>query len=79
MYASSKAALNMLTIRYAVTHFRMTMVCLESTTRRRFFQSAYYEEGRWLRPAELAGFPVSSPQRKLMTELANPSRQKRLF
>jgi hypothetical protein len=29
--------------------------------------------------AELAAFPVSSPQRKLMTALADPNRQGRLF
>ena len=50
----------------------MTMVCLEAVARTKAFQSAYYEEGRWLRPVELAGFPVSSAQRKLAAVLQKP-------
>jgi A/G-specific adenine glycosylase len=55
----------MMSIRYSVTRFRMTMDCFETTTRVAAFRSEYYEEGRWLAPAELDGYPVSSPQRKL--------------
>jgi A/G-specific adenine glycosylase len=62
----------LMTLRYAVTRFRMTMVCLEAQARTKTFQSAYYEEGRWLKPAELADFPVSSAQRKLAAALQKP-------
>jgi A/G-specific adenine glycosylase len=62
----------LMTLRYGVTRFRMTMVCLEAQARTRAFRSAYYEEGRWLKPAELAAFPVSSAQRKLAAALQKP-------
>jgi len=62
----------LLTIRYGVTRFRITMVCLEVDCRTRSFRSSYYVEGRWLRPAELADYPVSSPQRKLAAALTRP-------
>jgi A/G-specific adenine glycosylase len=62
----------LMTIRYAVTRFRMTMVCLEAFARAKAFRPSYYEEGRWLRPAELSNYPVSSPQRKLAAALQRP-------
>jgi A/G-specific adenine glycosylase len=68
----------LMTLRYGVTRFRMTMVCLEAAARRAAFRSAYYVEGRWLAPAELAGFPVSSAQRKLAEALRKPM-QRGLF
>ena len=68
----------LMTLRYGVTRFRMTMVCLEAAARTRAFRSAYYEEGRWVRPAELAAFPVSSAQRKLAAALQQPM-QRGLF
>ena len=61
-----------MTLRYGVTRFRMTLVCLEAAARTKAFRSAYYEEGRWLRPADLAAFPVSSAQRKLAAALQKP-------
>jgi A/G-specific adenine glycosylase len=62
----------LMTVRYGVTRFRMTMVCLEAAAEAKAFRPDYYEEGRWLRPAELAAYPVSSPQRKLAAALARP-------
>ena len=62
----------LMTVRYGVTRFRMTMVCLEAAADAKRFRPGYYEEGRWLRPTELAGYPVSSPQRKLAAALARP-------
>jgi A/G-specific adenine glycosylase len=62
----------LMTIRYPVTRFRMTMVCLEATTRAKTFRPSYYVEGRWLRPAELSDYPVSSPQRKLAAAIQRP-------
>jgi A/G-specific adenine glycosylase len=62
-----------MTIRYGVTRFRMTMVCLESAARAKAFRPSYYVEGRWLHPEELTGYPVSSPQRKLAESLRRPT------
>jgi len=62
----------LMTIRYGVTRFRMTMVCLEAAARAKAFRAGYYEEGRWVRPAEVAEYPVSSPQRKLAAALIRP-------
>jgi A/G-specific adenine glycosylase len=56
----------LMTIRYGVTRFRISMVCLEARARAAGFRSDYYEEGRWVRPAGLGEYPVSSPQRKLV-------------
>jgi A/G-specific adenine glycosylase len=68
----------LMTVRYGVTHFRMTMVCLEAAASAKSFRPGYYEEGRWLRPAEVADYPVSSPQRKLAAALTRPM-QRGLF
>lgn len=62
----------LMTVRYGVTRFRITMLCLEAAARRRAFRSAGYAEGRWLRPAELAEYPVSSAQRKLAAAVRKP-------
>jgi A/G-specific adenine glycosylase len=62
----------LMTIRYGVTRFRMTMVCLEADCRSRAFRPDYYVEGRWLQPAEVAEYPVSTPQRKLAAALTRP-------
>ena len=64
------------TIRYAVTRFRMTMKCVETTCRVARIQSDYYEEWSWLLPDELADYALSSPQRKLAAILqASPARR----
>jgi A/G-specific adenine glycosylase len=69
--AESKKRL--MTIRYGVTRFRMSMVCLEARASAADFQSDYYEEGRWVRPADLSDYPVSSPQRKLAAVIQAPT------
>jgi A/G-specific adenine glycosylase len=68
-----------ITVRHTVTRYRITMVCLEAEHRAGEFRPAYYEEGRWLTPGELADYPVSAPQRRLARELAGSGRQRRLF
>jgi A/G-specific adenine glycosylase len=68
-----------LTIRHGVTRFRITMVCVEAAAAKGKFRSNFYAGGKWVTPADLAEYPVSAPQRKLMTELANPNRTRRLF
>jgi A/G-specific adenine glycosylase len=72
----AKVDRELLTIRHGVTRFRITLTCMEATRLGGKFQSAFYVAGRWLRPAELARFPVSSPQRKLATIVAGASKQR---
>jgi A/G-specific adenine glycosylase len=69
----------LLTVRHGVTRFRITLVCLEAEYRGGKFRSAFYDRGLWLRPAELAEYPVSVPQRKLALAVAGAARQRRLF
>jgi A/G-specific adenine glycosylase len=69
----------LMTVRHVVMHFRITMTCLEAQQRGGKFHSSFYVEARWLSPARLAEFPVSSPQRKLTKELSRAVRQRRLF
>src|SRR5207245_342183 len=45
------------TIRHGVTHYRITMTCLEAQQAGGEFHSPFYVEGRWLPPARLAEFP----------------------
>jgi A/G-specific adenine glycosylase len=68
-----------LTIRHTVTRFAITLVCVAATVQRGSFASDLYAEARWVAPADLADYPVSAPQRKLMTALAHPDPQRRLF
>lgn len=70
---------DVLTVKHGVTRYAITMTCVEAAVRGGAFASAFYAAGRWVTPAELADYPVSSPQRKLMTALANPAAQRRLF
>jgi A/G-specific adenine glycosylase len=55
-----------------VTRFRITMPCVEATRRGGKFAPGFYAQGRWVRPEELSDYPVSAPQRKLLTGLADP-------
>ena len=65
----------LMTLRYGVTRFRMTMVCLEVAADAKKVQMDYYEQGRWLRLAELSTYPLSTPQRKLAAALQRPIRR----
>jgi A/G-specific adenine glycosylase len=68
-----------MTIKHTVTRYAITLVCVEAErTGGKFVRSAY-AAAKWVAPTELAAYPVSSPQRKLMTALADPNRQGRLF
>jgi A/G-specific adenine glycosylase len=71
--------LELLTIRHSITRYRITLTCVEAEHTGGTFQSAFYVEGRWLSLADLAAYPVSSPQRRLARFLLSPSRQRRLF
>ena len=69
----------LLTVKHGVTRWAITMTVLEAARTGGEFAAGFYPEARWVLPAELAGYPVSSPQRKLMTELTKAGRQGRLF
>jgi A/G-specific adenine glycosylase len=69
----------LLTIRHSVTHHQITLVCFEAGYRVGGFRPTFYQQGKWLKPAELAAYPVSAPQRKLAQALVHPARQKCLF
>jgi len=74
-----EAGAEVLTIRHAVTRYRITLVCVEAALRGGQFTPGFYAASEWLPPGELDKHPVSSPQRKLMRELGKFGRQKRLF
>ena len=69
----------MATIKHGVTRYAITLVCVEATRKSGTFAPGAYAAAKWVTPAELAEYPVSAPQRKLMTALADPNRQGRLF
>jgi A/G-specific adenine glycosylase len=69
----------LLTIRHGITRYRISLTCFEAEHTGSEFQSEFYVEGRWLARADLAAYPVSSPQRRLARFLLSPSRQRRLF
>jgi A/G-specific adenine glycosylase len=68
----------LLTIKHGVTRYAITLACVEAEATGGAFAPGAYAEAKWLAPAELAEYPVGSPQRKLMTALAK-RRQGRLF
>jgi A/G-specific adenine glycosylase len=68
-----------LSIRHGVTRFAITLVCLEAEYHSGSFAPGFYAAAKWLLPCELIDYPVSSPQRRLMTKLAKTTSQKRLF
>jgi A/G-specific adenine glycosylase len=69
----------LMTIRYGITRFQITMVCFEAVHQAGAFRSSFYRQGVWVRPEELAAYPVSAPQRQLAQALTAPHRQRRLF
>ena len=54
------------TISHSVTRFRITVACLIATYRGGRFTATSHINARWLRASEIAHFPVSSPQRRLV-------------
>lgn len=73
------AGAEVVTIKHAVTRYAITLVCVDATYRSGTFAPGFYAEARWVVPADLGDYPVSSPQRKLMTEIVSPNRQRGLF
>jgi A/G-specific adenine glycosylase len=68
-----------LTLRHAITRFKITQVCLQARWIGGCFRSTFYEQGRWIKPDDLQTFPISAPQRRLATVLTAPFQQRRLF
>ncbi len=62
----------LLTIRHAVTRFRITMICFEAFWQTGTPKLTQHAALRWLSASELSTYPVSSPQRKLIQYLLNP-------
>jgi A/G-specific adenine glycosylase len=69
----------LLTLRHGITRYHITLTCFESVHVAGEFQSDFYTRGHWLTVADLAAYPVSSPQRRLARLLLAPGRQRRLF
>jgi A/G-specific adenine glycosylase len=69
----------LLTIRHGITRYQITLVCFEAERLAGSFQSAFYRQAVWVALADLAGYPVSAPQRRLARALTAPGRQRRLF
>ncbi|MBA4190176.1 MAG: A/G-specific adenine glycosylase [Planctomycetaceae bacterium] len=58
-------------IRHSVTRYRITLACVEATAAKGTFAPGFYTEAKWLTVAELADYPVSAPQRKLVNALVS--------
>jgi A/G-specific adenine glycosylase len=71
--------LELMTLRHGITRYRITMTCFEATFRSGSFRSTSYAKARWVKPEELASYPVSAPQRRLAKALSGPVRQKHFF
>ena len=54
-----------LTVRHGVTRFQITLTALEATWLRGAYASDFYSAGRWVTAAEIADYPMSTPQGKL--------------
>ncbi len=50
----------LLTIKHAVNHHQITLVCFAAHYRKGRFASQFYQKAAWLDPTELAEFPVSA-------------------
>jgi A/G-specific adenine glycosylase len=59
----------LLTVRHSVTHHRITLTCFEASYLSGSFRSDLYPRGKWIHPARLGDYPVSSPQRRLARAL----------
>ncbi len=75
----ARSGAELLTIRHAVTRYRVVLTCYDAEYLDGDFASDFYVEGRWLSPKSLVDYPVSSPQRRLATHLLAPNPEPRLF
>lgn len=56
-------------IRHVVTRFRIDLNCIACECQRPEVRLHYYGRYEWVKPSDLGNYPLSSPQRKLMTQL----------
>jgi A/G-specific adenine glycosylase len=66
-------------VRYAVTRFRMTMTVLEARLGKTAARPIRYAAVRWVTPAELKNYPMSTAQRRVAETVSALARQRRLF
>jgi len=67
----------LITLRHGVTRFRITLTCLEARYRAGSFRSKFYRRGQWVALSRLGGYPVSSPQRRLIETLVERARSRK--
>jgi A/G-specific adenine glycosylase len=60
-------------IRHGVTRYSITMTCFEATRQSGRRRSPFFTELRWVAPSNWHEYPVSTPQRKLLTHLDSSS------
>jgi A/G-specific adenine glycosylase len=69
----------LMTLRHAITRYRVVLSCFEANCLGGEFRSEFYVQGLWLAPEELGSRPLSAPQRRLITALTKPGRQRRMY
>ncbi|MCS6864903.1 MAG: NUDIX domain-containing protein [Gemmataceae bacterium] len=69
----------LITLKHGVTRFAITLVGFEAQYTSGRFRRGPYAQAQWVQPHAWTDYPVSSPQRKLLTALVNSCRQRRLF
>lgn len=62
----------LLTIRHTVARHAIALTVFEAARTGGEFRSDFYAAARWVEPHELADYPTSAPQRKLLTALNAP-------
>lgn len=67
-----------ITVRHGVTRWRITMTGFLATRTGGAFRSDFYTDAHWVEPGELASYPLSSPQRRLIAAFTRGRRQLRL-
>jgi A/G-specific adenine glycosylase len=75
----ARLGVELATIRHQVTRFRIRLVCFEADHLSGVAHSEFYQQVSWLLPEELARYPVSSPQRRLVHRVAESGGQRHLF
>jgi ADP-ribose pyrophosphatase YjhB (NUDIX family) len=65
-------------VRHTVTRHTISVTAVEATLVKGKPRSSFFDELRWILPADLAALPASTPQRRLFAELARSHRQLRL-
>jgi len=56
-------------IRHTVTRHAIAVTCFQASVAAGRLRSSFYSELRWVSPAELVNYPMSSPQRKMLAAI----------